>query len=392
MAALAVPMIASRQARSEARSGAPVEARTDATRQPPRLLQPAPPSGTLPAQAPAPTTGSRPQRAEKLSFALIGDTPYSHREEQALARVMADMPADELAFTLHVGDIKARAESCDNALLEHRLGLLDASRLPLIYTPGDNEWTDCRVPESARLDAAGLDAADIELAAEELTESLAAWRSPLGPGGRLRWLREQAFAHDRSLGRQAMPLERQGQRPEDPLGAEPRLPENLRWTAGGIQFCTLHIIGSDNGLAEVSGRGPRSAFAQAAFDDWTRRQQANARWLFDTLERAERNDAAALVIAIHANLQFGRGAEDGYARFRELIAQATYRFRRPMLLLHGDTHLYRMGRPLRAQGLPQLLQVECFGSPFVSSWLRIDWDPALIESPEGPFRVASHNL
>ena len=332
-----------------------------------------------------------PARAERLSFAFIGDTPYGYQEEHNLSRVMASMPVDELAFMLHVGDIKARLESCDNALLTRRLGMLDASPLPLVYTPGDNEWTDCRVPETAWRDpaAGGRATADRDL---DPAESLAAWQSPLGPGGRLRWLREQVFTADRSLGRRTMPVERQGRHPDDALGREPRLPENLRWQAGGIQFCTLHIIGSDNGLAEVPGQGPRSPFARAAFDDWAARQQANARWLLETVELAERSGAAALVMALHANLQFGRGAPDGYARFRELIAQTANRFRRPMLLLHGDTHLYRVGRPLAALGLAHLLQIECFGSPFTSTWLRIDWDPSRLDAPDGPFRVNAHNV
>ena len=43
------------------------------------------------------------------------------------------------------------------------------------------------------------------------------------------WQLEQVFAADRSLGRRTMPVERQGRHPDDALGREPRLPENLRW-------------------------------------------------------------------------------------------------------------------------------------------------------------------
>lgn len=338
---------------------------------------PRPLEAARPLDAPRPLDAARPDVATRpaglepaaLSFAFIGDLPYGRQEERALERILAGLPADELEFVLHVGDIKARHESCDDGVLSHRLGLLDAAPLPLIYTPGDNEWTDCRVADSA-----------------------AAWSDPLGPGGRLRWLRQHAFAADRTLGRRTLPVERQGRTPEDALRPRPRLPENLRWQAGGIQFCSLHVIGSDNGLDGVPGRDRRQPFAQLAFDDWAARQQANGRWLFETLELAERRGAAALAIAIHANLRFGRGADDGYRRMRELIAQAANRFRRPMLLLHGDTHLYRIGRPLALQGLPHLLQVECFGSPFVSTWLRIDWNPARTDAPEGPFRITAHHV
>ena len=48
--------------------------------------------------------------------------------------------------------------------------------------------------------------------------------------------------------------------------------------------------------------------------------------------------------------------------------------------------------PDRPGGLAHLLQIECFGSPFTSTWLRIDWDPSRLDAPDGPFRVNAHNV
>ncbi len=295
-----------------------------------------------------------------FSFAFIGDIPYGPLEEGILERLLAGLPAAELAFVLHVGDLKARRESCSDEMLGHRLAMLDRAPLPLVYVPGDNDWADCRDPR-------GND-----------------WNATLGPEGRLRWLRDHAFGADRSLGRAPLAVVRQARTDDEARAADPRLPENLRWRVGAVHFCSLHVVGSNDGLDGLSGRNRR-----LAFDSWAARQQANARWLFDCIERAERDDAAAFVIAMHANLRFDRARDDGYRRMRELIAQAANRFRRPLLLLHGDTHLFRMGRPLAALGLPHLQQVECFGSPFASSWLRIGWDPAGTDAPDGPFRVSS---
>jgi hypothetical protein len=299
---------------------------------------------------------------EPFSFAFIGDIPYGPLEEGILERLLAGLSAAQLTFVLHVGDIKSRLESCSDEMLGHRLAMLDQAPLPLIYVPGDNEWTDCRDPH-------GDD-----------------WNATLGPDGRLRWLREHAFGVDRSLGRDPLAVVRQARSIDEARAAEPRLPENLRWRIGAVHFCSLHVVGSNDGLAGLSGHNRR-----LAFDSWAARQQANGRWLFECIERAERDHAAAFVIAMHANLRFDRARDDGYRRMRELIAQAAHRFRRPLLLLHGDTHLFRVGRPLAALGLPHLQQVECFGSPFVSSWLRIDWDPTSSATSDGPFRVSSQS-
>ncbi len=297
-------------------------------------------------------------RHAPFSFGFIGDTPYGGTEATLLQDVFDALPAQELAFMLHIGDIKARMEPFDDAFLAARLALLDRAPLPLVYTPGDNDWADCPVPRGG------------------------GWADDMAPGGRLRWLRQHAFGVDRALGRGTLVVERQGRSLAQATANEPRLPENLRWRIGDVRFCTLHVVGSDNGLDARSRHDRR-----AAFDAWAARQLANARWLADCVALAEQEQAGALAIALHANLRFGRGADDGYRRLRELIAQVADRFRRPILLLHGDTHLYRVGRPLQSLGLDHLLMVECFGSPFGTHWLRIDWDPGAIAAREGPFRI-----
>lgn len=295
-----------------------------------------------------------------FSFAFIGDMPYGRFETGLLQDIFDGLPARDLAFLVHVGDLKSRLESFGDDFLAQRLALLDRSPLPLVYTPGDNDWADCPVPRAG------------------------GWDDDRGPGGRLRWLRAHAFGADRALGRGKLAVTRQGDVTADATAAEPRLPENLRWRVGGVRFCTLHVVGSDDGLEGLSGRDYRPAF-----DAWAARQQANARWLLDCVELARNEDARALAIALHANLRFDRTRDDNHRRLRELIAQVAHRFRRPILLMHGDTHLFRVGRPLAALGLEHLLQVECFGSPFASNWLRIDWDPAAARSGGPAFRVTA---
>jgi len=59
---------------------------------------------------------------------------------------------------------------------------------------------------------------------------------------------------------------------------QPRLPENMRWRIGSLQFCTIHVVGSNNAM-----------FATPAMREaWALRQQANAIWLTETAVLAKR--------------------------------------------------------------------------------------------------------
>src|SRR5262245_39572619 len=78
-----------------------------------------------------------------FSFGVFGDLPYSPAERRSAVRIVREMDGQELAFAIHIGDIKSGSESCaDDNLLWSR-ELFAGSRHPLVYIPGDNEWTDC---------------------------------------------------------------------------------------------------------------------------------------------------------------------------------------------------------------------------------------------------------
>lgn len=308
---------------------------------------------------------------ESFWFGFIGDTPYSRLEEGAARRVLDAMSQEPLQFVLHVGDIKSSVERCDDGLLSSRLEMLGQCAHPLILTPGDNEWTDCN-------------------------RSLAPWAA----GGRLErldWLRRQVYGQAQSLGLRRMALTQQGPyapRPPEHNGETgalppqtPRLPENLRWRVGSLQFCTLHVVGSNN----APRRTPELAQA------WSMRQEANGAWLNETVELAIRQGAKGLAIAMHANMRFDDNRSDGWERMRQLVVAAAVAFNGPVLLLHGDTHHFRTDQLLlRSHGLANLRRVECFGSPFSSSWVQVRWNPALAFAGTGndsnPFHVSIRSL
>jgi hypothetical protein len=278
------------------------------------------------------------QGAERFSFAAFGDTPYFAFEEPAVERLIAGLADANVAFVVHVGDIKLGAASCSDELFHERRRLFDASPVPFIFVPGDNEWVDCR-------------------------SALAGGYDPLE---RLAQLRALFHAGDASLGQRRLALERQS--------ADPRFSayrENVRWTFGGIVFVALNVPGSNNNLRQDGTTDVEHA----------ERMAANFEWLADAVRRAASADVRGLVVFAHADPSFERPARrlDGYARFREALQTHAARLGKPLLLVHGDGHRYRVDQPLRdratGQRLANFTRVEVFGAPEVG-WVRIDVDPA----------------
>jgi hypothetical protein len=63
---------------------------------------------------------------------------------------------------------------------------------------------------------------------------------------------------------------------------------------------------------------------------------------------------------------------DGYGSLREKLAELGKRLTGKIVLIHGDTHLYREDEPL-----PGLRRIEVWGSPIVS-WMRASASPGIL--------------
>jgi hypothetical protein len=70
--------------------------------------------------------------------------PYGPEGELKFPSVIADLNADRtLLFVAHDGDIKNGSTLCSDEMFYNRLERFNQIVHPLIYIPGDNEWTDC---------------------------------------------------------------------------------------------------------------------------------------------------------------------------------------------------------------------------------------------------------
>ena len=278
-------------------------------------------------------------RSAVIAFGVIGDLPYSRGDERHVPDILLDMHRVGSRFALHVGDLKGSVEPCSEALLARRLNLLQTGPLPLIFTPGDNEWTDCH-----RLSAGGYEPLD-----------------------RLTLLRKLAWP-ERSDGSQGRPFLAATDRTRGTLATEhqPGYPENARWRLEGLHFVTLHVVGSRNGLGQFPGSDAEMAT----------RMKANAQWLDQTLALALRERAQGLVIAFHADPDFGTPPGQGYQTFQTLLQDAAQRFKGPILLVHGDGHRFRVDQPLPGpQGhWPQVTRLEAFGWPRSRHWALVTFE------------------
>jgi hypothetical protein len=280
----------------------------------------------------------RPNPPGAFSFAALGDAPYDQFEVMQYRRVLRELNAHDLSFVLHIGDIFWRP--CTDDHYRTALGRLNGLRHPVIYSPGDNEWTDCWEPRSGGF----------------------------APLDRLASLRRIFFADPRqSLGGRRLPLASQADRP--PFA---EFVENARWSHAGVVFATVHLVGMPNGMKPFPAR-------TGADDEAVRRRtEAAAAWLRETMAEATAANATAAVIGFHGTLGFGPPIEtperEAYEPFILALEEEVERFGKPVLAVHGDYHRYTVDQPLvnRATGrrLVNFTRLEVPGSPAIG-WVRV---------------------
>src|SRR5687767_2425476 len=82
-----------------------------------------------------------------FSIAVIGDVPYTEFQLKNFPQLTEQIDADpDIELVAHLGDIKNSASPCTVAYFRRIRAEFDRFDDPLVYTPGDNEWTDCSKP------------------------------------------------------------------------------------------------------------------------------------------------------------------------------------------------------------------------------------------------------
>ncbi len=312
-----------------------------------------------------------------LTVAVFGDWPYSLPLVAAAPLLIGSVNSDPgVRLVLHVGDIHSGSMPCTGAGLSPLpagsnpawnlaiFALFGQFKDPLVYTPGDNEWTDCHKTKQFSSGAPLLELASV--------------RSLFFPspgqtlGGRPKRVLSQAKIHD-----SAHP-------------ADAQFVENVMWKESRVVFVTLNVPGSNNdGLPWTAPFTDETARLREVAE----RTAADSRWLDLAFAWANRSQARAVVIALQADMWDpaaiapGGDGLSGYTDFVGRLADLSLHFGRPVLLFNGDSHLFEADRPLADPGsatglihgtpaVPNLTRITVQGSTNKPrEWLRLQIDP-----------------
>jgi len=281
--------------------------------------------------------------AAEFTFVALGDMPYGPQEQAypAFKALIEEINRRAPVFTFHLGDTKSGLDPCSDELLLEQRDFMNSFASALVYTPGDNEWTDCH-----RLLAGAYD-----------------------PLERLAFIRRHYFPTDESLGGHPIRIERQA----DVLSGFESFVENSRFRHGSVWFVTAHVVGSNNNFDAVEGSDATKEFVA--------RDEADRVWLADSFDKAQAAGADAVVVVIHADM-FGDGFDperetfahaSGFKAFGETIITKARSFRKPVLLLFGDSHEFRIFHPFpRSAG--NLTAVEVYGAEHIHA-VEVTVDP-----------------
>lgn len=297
--------------------------------------------------------------AGSFSFGLWGDMPYAKNGDGAkdgdkMTRLVNDMNAANLAFTIFDGDTKDGSSACtDSAIGQESINLFNSLKAPTVYVLGDNEWTDCH-----RINNGGYN--NLE---------------------RLNYLRQTMFVDDYSFGQTKMQLRRQGP-------AQGLYSENSLWAHKGVVFVTLNVPGSNNNkVNEGACIDAKSVRTQAECDadnaEYAARDAANIDFLRKSFQVAKNRNSIGLMVAIQADPSFdlpetegfnerAQPGVDGYSAFLAALTEETNAFSGQVVLVHGDTHFYKVDKPLvdQANLIKNFTRVETFGSPNLH-WIKV---------------------
>jgi hypothetical protein len=300
---------------------------------------------------------------ESFTYGIIGDTPYGQPQLENFPNDIAEINADpQVQLVMHLGDIKNGSSLCTTSYFEQIRADFNLFEKPFVYTPGDNEWTDCHRANNG-----------------------AFW--PAGPvlngdtrPARLEEVRRIFFNRPGWTLGQEVPVESQG-------GS---YPENVAWDRAGVVFGDLNVPGSNNDWLPWFEQSRTSS----QVEEVTNRTEADLAWMDEIFDRAREQHAAAVAIGIQADMWDPAFAGDStqFDHFQPIVqelARQSLRFGKPVLLLNGDSHKFVDDHPLAdpsrpqnksvygiTQDVPNLRRITVNGSTTpCHEWLKLTMNP-----------------
>jgi hypothetical protein len=281
------------------------------------------------------------------TIALFGDMPYNALGKAQYPNLLADINASDVAFSVFDGDLKAGGDGpcTDDNLYTPALanfGLLDR---PLIWLPGDNDWTDC-------------------------------WgRYGAGTGGqdpieRLDHERALFASTPFSLGRHKLRLNRESAEG----GAYAQYSENVFWTYGPVVYLGLNVQGSNDNFpyAGVDGETRSDDEINRQRGEEVARKAAALHWLDEGFAYAQKTRAKGVMIIWQADPNFNNEQKladtrswDAYPDYVNALRDHALAFSGQVALVHGDSHYFKVDQPIsgpKGGVVANFMRVETFGA------------------------------
>jgi len=296
---------------------------------------------------------------DAYTVGLFGDMPYNALGRAQYPALLADINANHVAFSAFDGDLKAGGDGpCADSLYTTAIANFDKLERPLIWVPGDNDWTDCW----GRYGTSTLPYSD--------------------PLERLAFERMLFTSTDQSLGRRTLTLARQS----DDGGAFALYSENVRWTFGPVVYLGLNVQGSNDNYpyAGVDGETRAAAEIDRQRAEEIARKAANLAWLREGFAYAKQVRAKGVMIVWQADPNFSNDqhvtdprSADAYLDYVNALRTETLGFAGQVALVHGDGHYFKMDKPINGPGdgvLANFTRVETFGARN-THWVSATIDP-----------------
>ncbi len=345
------------------------------------------------------------------AIGLWGDLPYSAAQAAALPALLADMNSQDLAFTAHDGDLRqgSGAPSCvegGNSIYQNAIANFNTLKAAAVFTPGDNDWTDC--------DRASL-GANARNSLQELDNERATFFPNSYTLGQNQFLQEvqseplcKGFLTGTSVPGVVLTTQSETFTYKDVACVE-----NRRWIVGKVMYVTLNVQGSCNNLCDD--------YPDAI--EYAARNAANIAWLQGAFSTAKEQECVAVMIISQADPGFDgsdgtraplrdpmtlaqSSGADGYKTFLVALRNEVLAFGKPVAFVHGDSHYFRVDKPLQdvlGRRIPNFTRVESFGDnatdtapakgPSISdvNWVKVLVDPSSREVFSFQPQMINHN-
>jgi hypothetical protein len=254
--------------------------------------------------------------------------PYGAAKIAAFPRFVDFVNSDpKVDLVAHVGDIKNGSSLCTDDYILSIRDQFNRFKDPFVYTPGDNEWTDCHRANNGNYKPAGPGADTAHG----------------GDLSRLDFIRANFFpTAGQTLGRRTKTVASEGAEP-----SYSTFVENVMWMESRVVFADFNVPGSnDDDPITDPWTGAWAGNAEQG-QEKTARDAANLHWLSETFATATANNAQGVVLLLQADMwdPAAVGHLGAFDSFVQAIGSAAITFGKPVLLIVGDSHVFKVDNP-----------------------------------------------